>query len=194
MKKILKPAKKKIFTFVTLAAVLTASVGVTWAMLRANTLPLDNTFTVKPVESEIKEEIGSDMTKKPYVLNTGEADCLVRVRVEVSPSDVEGSLIQLDYQEGEEVGKWTKNEDGFYYYNGYVPKDEMTLSSLFTKAKWLGKDDYSDFVDFDIIIYQETVQTRANDAKGNSISAIDKQGNYDEDNAMAVWNIFDSNL
>lgn len=213
MKTVFKDHKTKIIIAASIIAVLLAGIAVTFALRTKQTDDLVNTFTVKPVKSEIEEEVDSaSMKKAPKVKNTGDTECLVRVRVNISPSDAEGSaetnLFTLDYQTGTQEGKWSKSEDGFYYYNGYLKPsnegaDSLTVNPLFTHVNWNKKtkdgngnqvNDYSNWKDFDIIVYQETIQTRANDAQGNQISAIDSGNKYNAENAKKIWEIYDEGI
>lgn len=182
--------KNIIIAFVILGVILSSSLSVTLAYFVDNTEKITNKFTVKSVRSEISEDLGavaggpeSEVAKKAYVENKGEVNCLVRVKVHISPSNMM-EFISLDYN----LKDWRKGSDDFYYYKNYVKPGEQT-SPLFTHVTW-GKEDYSDFVEFDIILYQEAIQTRVMDSSGDSISAI-KEGEYSDDNAIKLWEIYD---
>lgn len=85
---------------------------------------------------------GTDVTKIPEVENTGNSDAWVRVKVEkkillggkeeLPPEEVE-KLISLDIN----TTDWTY-QDGYYYYNSKLGKDETT-APVFTKVS-LSKD------------------------------------------------------
>lgn len=187
MKKILRNKNNRIF-MIAAAVFLAAAVigGVTMALNLARASSLTNTFSVGSVDTEIEENVNSEGTKEPYVKNTGESNCLVRMRATVSPEDAKVELEGFNEL-------WLYNEgDGFYYYQGFVELGKRTEVPLFTTYKLTGKADLSDFVPFQITLYQESIQTRAVDENGNSISAIDADGNYSAENAIRVWAVFDA--
>lgn len=187
MKKILRNKNNRIF-MIAAAVFLAAAVigGVTMALNLARASSLTNTFSVGSVDTEIEENVNSEGTKEPYVKNTGESNCLVRMRATVSPEDAKVELEGFNEL-------WLYNEgDGFYYYQGFVEPGKRTEVPLFTAYKLNGKADLSDFVPFQITLYQESIQTRAVDENGNSISAIDADRNYSAENAKRVWAVFDA--
>ncbi|MGF7002714.1 hypothetical protein M2149_001103 [Lachnospiraceae bacterium PFB1-21] len=185
MKKILSSKRNKMIALVALL-IFTLAIGITLALMSTKTDALTNTFSIKPVESEIEEHI-SGMNKAPVVRNTGkegDADCYVRLRVTISPDNVEGredgGLFTLDYN----TTDWTKKDDGFWYYKEALAPGKAT-TPLFTKVEWNQKDDennpdYSNFKEFDISLYQESVQTLALNEDG-----------YEVTDAAGVWKIFD---
>lgn len=184
--------KNIMMAFVILGLILSSSLSITLAYLVDDTEEITNKFTVKPVRSEINEDLGTvagdpegEVAKKAYVENKGEVNCLVRVKVHISPSNM-NDLISLDYN----LEDWRKGSDDFYYYKNYVEPGLQT-SPLFTHVTWKEQEDYSNFEEFDIILYQEAIQTRVMDSSGDSISAIDKEGTYSDDNARKLWEIYD---
>ncbi|MGN0168749.1 MAG: hypothetical protein ACI4AB_11945 [Acetatifactor sp.] len=180
--------KYNIAVFAAVLLTVLAIAGKTTAYFQEKTPALVNTFTVACVETEIEEKIDG-MHKEPSVKNSGTAECLVRMQVTVSPDDSENRLFSLDYQTGFEAGQWILKGDGYYYYNGYVAPGEST-QPLFTTVTWI-PEDYSSFEPFDIILYQEAVQVRAQNEGGDTISAVNEDGTYNAENAAAIWEIFD---
>ncbi len=166
---------------------LIGGIGSTVALMKDATGVLTNSFSAAQVETEIEEILDGEMGKEPYVRNISEdAKCLVRMSVVITPDDAKIELSDLA-----ENG-WYDGTDGFYYYDGYVNERERTSSPLFTGVVWKGADDYSDFEEFEIILYQEAVQVRAQDESGNTISAIDGDGSFNRANAERIWQVFDT--
>lgn len=92
--------------------------------------------------TEIEEEY--DGQKHIRVVNQGNADCYVRVRV------FTGSLVELTYSGS---GQWAPGADGYYYYSDVVPAGGMTEELLVSihaseEIRELGTD-------FDVIVIQE---------------------------------------
>lgn len=167
--------KKIISAIVSIALVVTAAIGVTAALYQAETDSVVNQFTVGNVTTELVEEFyqnpgsDTDFTKTPKVTNTGANDCLVRIRMNVTPESLLSQKV-LD-ENGNETNylvisgwpsKWTLKDDGFYYYSDVVKPGKST-EPLFTTVTVNYDKDAEDgasnaWVDFDIILYQEAVQ------------------------------------
>lgn len=175
MNKLKKLLNKKVIAIAALALCVTgAAVGTTVAYLKDTTEEIVNTFEVGSVETELLEVV-ADNVKEPYVLNTGKNPCYIRMRATVSPSD-KGSLNQV--VSGNDITNWVYNEaDGFYYYQKAVAPGEYT-TALFTSVK---TDSVSANDSFDIVLYQEAVQTSVSKADGTV-----------ENDMMDIWSFYDS--
>lgn len=197
MKQIFNRKKK---TLVTVVALLTAFgiTGTTLAVLQHTTGMITNTFRVEPVESKIEENIGAELQKEPYVTNTSDiTDCLVRMSITVTPSDAPVNWFNttIDKVTDQKTSTynteaWDYNEsDGYFYYKGILTPGVST-EPLFYSYQYNGGD-YTDFEEFQIILYQESIQVRAQDIEGNSIDAAEAEDGYNEENAAKLWKIYD---
>lgn len=139
--------------------------GGTYALLKANTSKVTNTFTVGSVETEITEEhfdYESDtiIRKDPKIKNVGKNDCTITARVSISPADA--GITLNGWGEG---WTYTYNEaEGAYdcAYAGVVKPGDST-TSIFTSVNlpegWLVEGIPTDaFKEFDVIVYQEALQ------------------------------------
>jgi len=183
--------RKLVITVAALIAIFGVSVGGTLAFLSSVTDEVVNKFTVGTIDTKLNEVIDG-LNKEPSVENVGKSDCLVRIRVTISPSEVLDAGMSLDLP----GSNWVKIGD-YYYYEGIVAPNEST-TDLFTTVtlpeSWYDKDGNileSEFIPFDIGLYQEAVQAVVYDENGNSISA-DNNGNYDKDKAIKIWEAYDS--
>jgi len=171
--KISKFINKKTIAIVALALTVTgATVGTTIAYLKDTTEEVVNTFEVGSVETELIE-VAAGTTKEPYVLNVGKNDCYVRIRATVSPSTV-GNLTKVT-----NVSKsqdWVL-KDGYYYYTKIVSPNTCTATPLFSKLENAIEAGST----FDIVLYQEAVQTTVTKADGYVITDMDK-----------IWEFYDS--
>ena len=61
---------------------------------------------------------------------------------------------------------------------------------MFTNYEWTGKEDYSDFEEFDIVLYQEAIQV---EAVSDDEKVSFKDNTYDADTAKKLWSIYDVN-
>lgn len=165
--------KKKIFLIIIASfAILVCSFGATYAYLHVKERTV-NEFTVgeniielhEDYEPPEKLEPGISFTKKPYVENTGNVPCFVRMRADFSNSKAE-EFCELNINDE----YWEKNTtDGYYYYKYLLEpntnketESKSETKPLFTTVKIKQvKDDGSDYtvndmVDFDILIYAES--------------------------------------
>ena len=158
------------------------TVGSAWAYFTSNQQDTSN-ITLKAVDTEIEEEIdATTLTKKPMVKNTGTSDCIVRVKVEITPSK-EAENITL---RGVNSKDWEYNkEDGYYYYQGILEVNTLT-SEVFQGVDIIDQDKMKAF---DIIIYQEAIQSEILDESGSKVSAM-KDGKYSQKQAMLLWQLY----
>ena len=162
--------KKRIIVVIACIIALATIVGTTYAYLSGkdnanNPISVgENTIEVDE-EFELPKELvpGISYTKSPKVTNTGNMDCYVRMCVYYSDESVSRyTTINFD------TTNWTYNpDDGYYYYHHIVHPGESS-TPLFTEVTILSQIDngdgtftdvtQDDLIDYDIIIYAESVQ------------------------------------
>ena len=127
-----------------------------------NTIEIIEDFT--PPE-DVKP--GDTITKTPYVKNTSETSCYVRMFVEFSDSEV-AEMSNIDFN----TTNWNqKADDGFYYYKAVLKPGEQTVP-LFNKVNILTSADQSKLNDFDIIVYAESVQSEGFDSYNEAFQSL----------------------
>ena len=152
------------FLTVTVAAL---SFGGTFAYLtntenRLNSIFVgENKITVDEDVGNLVAKPGAVVDKKPFVENTGNLDCFVRMRVDFSTSvaglpNNEGGYCTLDYN----TTDWEYNaDDGYWYYKHILPVGGSTEdNALFTTATISNDVAEDDMEEFDIYIYAESHQ------------------------------------
>lgn len=198
--------KKKKFILPALLFTALLCAGSTLAYMQTETDPLTNTFKAGEVTTEIEEnpEVqGSTIKKDPKVVNLGPNDCIVRMRVTISPKEIADFL--SDPQHLAYDSSWAKEHDGFWHYQHilpYVPGDKAasTTTPLFSEIHGLTdenghiREEFKDLEDFQITLYQESVQAVVWDKDGNQYSAYDENGLYDEAGAQKIWDLYDRGL
>lgn len=189
MKNRLNSKKAIIATLIVGVITMLSVTGLTLAYYSDTTPVKENTFTVGNVTTDIEETIDpSKNQKEPYVVNSGKNDCLIRMRVTVSP-DSSTSNLELS---GGNKDLWKKRADeandknAFFYYHDVVKPNEKT-DPIFSNYRIIDKEK---FVPFDITLYQEAVQAEAVDQEGNVISALDENGKFNEEEAKKIWDIY----
>lgn len=186
MKMNILKSKKIIFALALGVAIMVTSTVGTLAYLKSNSGTVVNTFTVGSVETEIDEDVDpSRNLKEVRVVNTGKNDCLVRMRVVISP---EKSGIKItDYNSS----KFTKTGD-FWYYNGVLkaPTSDAYYATPYLFTTYTIPAEFKD--DFTITVYQEAVQAMVHLADGTTISAYNNDGSYNSSEAARIWQAYDA--
>ena len=154
-----------------LALVIVIGVGVTMALSAVNSNPVNNTFAVADIDTEI-DEVLDNGNKQVSITNNGPSDAYVRARIMVSgvnPEDVvidnaapETPAADKVYLVMENPTLWVQEDgavkDDFYYYLDVLTKDESSKNLL--KKVVLGSNlQGEDFLknEFSVTIYHESV-------------------------------------
>lgn len=178
MKKLFKNAKSKIIIVAAVLAAAVLAVGITMALYQDNSNMVVNTFTLGNVTTEIVEifqkEDDTTYKKEPRVTNTGENDCYIRLRYQITPEEAGKRQVSLD---GPGEG-WKQVGDWYYYQNPVKPGESTT--PLFTTVKLQYDEEDNPWIDFDILLYQEAVQTVAVN-NGEKVTDM-----------MTIWKLYDS--
>ena len=184
--------KKTIKTILPAACLIAAlaSFGVTYAYLIASDAKL-NEFSVGENDIELMEKFtapeelkpGTEFPKNPYVHNTGDLPCLVRMRVDFSDSDAE-KFCDLEYigNTGYNRLSWLYDEDEGYYYYTKVLKPGDYTPVLFDKVRIKEEYDENKMIDFDIMIYVESKEWQY-----TNVSDIENVGFETVDEAKKMW-------
>lgn len=186
MKMNILKSKKIIFALALGVAIMVTSTVGTLAYLKSNSGTVVNTFTVGSVETEIDENVDpSNNLKKVRVVNTGKNDCLVRMRVVISP---EKSGIAIDDYNST---KFTQKGD-FWYYNGVLkaPTENEYYATPYLFTKYKIPAEFKD--NFTITVYQEAVQAMVHLTDGTTISAYNNDGSYNSSEAAKIWQAYDA--
>lgn len=122
---------RKTALILSLCLIFALAVGTTFALLKANTDPVTNTFTAAKSGTHIDEELDGNQKKSIKVQNTGTAVSYVRVKLVMNWVDDNGSVsatpvnITVDYDNT----NWFE-QDGIYYYKMPVAPDGKTENLL----------------------------------------------------------------
>ena len=166
--------------------VTVALVGGTLAYLVASDDPIINTFKLANVNTEIDEpeDGGNASTKTPWVENNGESTVFVRAKAVVVTGDgssvpVTEADLKIFYNDSDDVVPgnngwsdtesvyWMAGNDGWYYYNRTLKKDEKT-EPLFDGVTV--NPDLDKGAKFDIYVYHESVIVGPNEATDGNVT------------------------
>ena len=108
---------RKTALILSLCLIFALAVGTTFALLKASTAPVENTFTAAKSGTDIVEKLDGSQKKSIIVKNTGTAVSYVRVKLVMNWVDDNGNVsatpvnITVDYDNT----NWFE-QDGIYYY------------------------------------------------------------------------------
>lgn len=134
-----KPRINKAAVLLTAAVLLIGTVvGSTVAYLIAQTDAVENTFEYAKVSCEVTENFTESEKKDVQVKNTGTTNAYIRATYVVNWLDAQENIV-ASVPEGYSCtltenpdSKWTKGEDGYFYYLTPVAPEASTPGSLLT--------------------------------------------------------------
>lgn len=109
---------RKTALILSLCLIFALAVGTTFALLKASTDPVKNTFTAAKSDIEINEDVTGGQKKSIVVKNTGTAVSYVRVKLVMNWVDDESGNVSATPVniKPEITGNWFPGSDGNYYY------------------------------------------------------------------------------
>lgn len=122
---------RKTALILSLCLIFALAVGTTFALLKASTAPVTNTFTAAKSGTDIVEELDGNQKKSIVVKNTGTAVSYVRVKLVMNWVDENGNVsatpvnITVDYDNT----NWFE-QDGIYYYKMPVAANNGETTNL----------------------------------------------------------------
>lgn len=165
----------------SLALILTATVGGTIAYLIADTTPVVNTFTPANVDCEVTEDFDGTVKSNVNVTNTGNTDAYIRVKlISYRVNDVGQHIggmatVPTTFTLG---ANWVKHVDGFYYYTlpvkpGQQPKTALTGSDSIALVKYTDADGGKQVIE----VMAEAIQSAPDKAVGDAWGVTITPGN-----------------
>lgn len=122
---------RKTALILSLCLIFALAVGTTFALLKASTAPVENTFTAAKSGTDIVEELDGNQKKSIVVKNTGTAVSYVRVKLVMNWVDESGNVsaepVNIDVKY--DTTKWFE-QDGIYYYKMPVAANDGVTTNL----------------------------------------------------------------
>ena len=123
---------RKTALILSLCLIFALAVGTTFALLKANTKPVTNTFTAAKSDIKIDEDVTGGQKKSIIVKNTGTAVSYVRVKlvmnwVSEDGKTISGEPVNIDVKY--DMTKWFE-QGGIYYYKMPVAEKDSTTNLL----------------------------------------------------------------
>ncbi len=123
---------RKTALILSLCLIFALAVGTTFALLKANTEPVTNTFTAAKSGTDIVEELDGNQKKSIAVKNTGTAVSYVRVKLVMNWVDESGNVSAEPVNITPSITADWFEQDGIYYYKMPVAANGETTNLLQT--------------------------------------------------------------
>lgn len=123
---------RKTALILSLCLIFALAVGTTFALLKANTDPVTNTFTAAKSGTDIVEELDGSQKTSIIVKNTGTAVSYVRVKLVMNWVSGDGKTISgepVNIDVTYDTTKWFE-QDGIYYYKMPVAANDGETTNL----------------------------------------------------------------
>lgn len=123
---------RKTALILSLCLIFALAVGTTFALLKANTDPVTNTFTAAKSDIKIDEDVTGGQKKSIIVKNTGTAVSYVRVKLVMNWVDDNGNVSAEPVNITPSITADWFEQDGIYYYKMPVAAKDFTTNLLKT--------------------------------------------------------------
>lgn len=123
---------RKTALILSLCLIFALAVGTTFALLKASTAPVENTFTAAKSGTDIVEELDGSQKKSIIVKNTGTAVSYVRVKLVMNWVDENGNVSAEPVNITPSITDNWFLKDGIYYYKMPVAAKDFTTNLLQT--------------------------------------------------------------
>lgn len=123
---------RKTALILSLCLIFALAVGTTFALLKANTDPVENTFTAAKSGTDIVEKLDGNQKKSIVVKNTGTAVSYVRVKLVMNWVDENGNVSAEPVNITPSITDNWFEQGGIYYYKMPVAAKGETTNLLKT--------------------------------------------------------------
>ena len=121
---------RKTALILSLCLIFALAVGTTFALLKADTAPVTNTFTAAKSGTDIVEELDGNQKKSIVVKNTGTAVSYVRVKLVMNWVDDAGNVSAEPVNITPSITDNWFEQDGIYYYKMPVAANDGETTNL----------------------------------------------------------------
>lgn len=156
---------RKAALILSLCLIFALAVGTTLAYLKANTSPVENTFTAAKSDIKIDENVENGEKSSIQVENIGTATSYVRVKLVMNWVDESGNVVS-----GGNLPEVALNEsdwflqDGIYYYKMPVGPN-MTTDNLLQEGKPITQPNAPEGCHLEVTVLAESIQAAPSTAE-----------------------------
>lgn len=146
---------RKTALILSLCLIFALAVGTTFALLKASTDPVKNTFTAAKSETSIVEKLEGNQKKSIVVKNTGTAVSYVRVKLVMNWVDESGNVSAEPVNITPSITADWFEQGGIYYYKMPVAAKGETTNLLKTP---ITQDAAPDGYHLEVTVLAESIQ------------------------------------
>lgn len=161
---------RKAALILSLCLIFALAVGTTFALLKANTDPVTNTFTAAESKITIEEKTDNGSKSEIYVKNEGTATSYVRVKLVMNWVDGDGKVVSggsLPAVTLNSDNSWFRGSDGIYYYTKPVAPKDLT-ANLLQEGKPIKQESAPDGCHLEVTVLAESIQAAPSEAVTDS--------------------------
>lgn len=169
---------RKTALILSLCLIFALAVGTTFALLKASTAPVENTFTAAKSGTHIDEELDGNQKKSIVVQNTGTAVSYVRVKLVMNWVSGDGKTISgepVNIDVTYDTTKWFE-QDGIYYYKMPVAPDGKTENLLKADSPITEPADKPAGCHLEVTVLAESIQAAPSKAVEGAWTAVKVDG------------------
>ena len=156
---------RKTALILSLCLIFALAVGTTFALLKASTAPVENTFTAAKSGTDIVEELDGNQKKSIVVKNTGTAVSYVRVKLVMNWVDESGNVSAEPVNITPSITDDWFLKDGIYYYKMPVAAKDFTTNLL---QKPITQDAAPEGYHLEVTVLAESIQAAPSKAVTDS--------------------------
>lgn len=164
---------RKTALILSLCLIFALAVGTTFALLKASTAPVENTFTAAKSETKIVEEFGDGQKTSIKVQNTGTAVSYVRVKLVMNWVDESGNVSAAPVDITPSITDNWFLKDGIYYYKMPVAaNDGVTTNLLQEESPITEPEDAPAGCHLEVTVLAESIQAAPSKAVEGAWTAV----------------------
>ena len=167
---------RKTALILSLCLIFALAVGTTFALLKASTAPVENTFTAAKSGTDIVEELDGNQKKSIVVKNTGTAVSYVRVKLVMNWVDATGNISAEPVNITPSITDNWFLKDGIYYYKMPVAPDGKTENLLQADSPITEPADKPAGCHLEVTVLAESIQAAPSTAVEGAWTAVKVDG------------------
>lgn len=167
---------RKTALILSLCLIFALAVGTTFALLKASTAPVENTFTAAKSGTDIVEELDGNQKKSIVVKNTGTAVSYVRVKLVMNWVDATGNISAEPVNITPSITDNWFLKDGIYYYKMPVAADGKTENLLKADSPITEPADKPAGCHLEVTVLAESIQAAPSKAVEGAWTAVKVDG------------------
>lgn len=178
---------RKTALILSLCLIFALVVGTTFALLKANTAPVTNTFKAATSETHVDVKDSGNEKTGIFVTNKGTATSYVRVKLVMNWVDGNGKVVSGDNLPTVELNKdegWFEQGDIYYYTKPVAPNDAATgkVTSNLLKAPITQPEGAPDGCHLEVTVLAESIQAAPDTAVKDAwkVVKVNSDGNLTE--------------